>query len=153
MLIDLVDQLIWSYLLFSCMKFIFLYVYMGNEISAIYEVPVHQRYRCIPPSEYEAPKAHIHQLLEAQVIRESRSPFASSLVLVKESSLRLCVDYRHLNSKTHKDTCLVLDPGPDCCVQPSTHHRKGQNEDWILHYHRAVQVERDAIWAVQCPKY
>lgn len=64
-----------------------------------------QRYRRIPPSEYEAVKAHINQLLEAQVIRESSSPYASPIVLVrkKDSSLCLCVDYRLLNSKTRKD--------------------------------------------------
>lgn len=69
------------------------------------DVPVRQRYRRIPPLEYEAAKAHIHQLLEAQVIRESSSPFASPIVLVKkkDGSLRLCVDYRLLNSKTRKD--------------------------------------------------
>ncbi|KAI3368246.1 hypothetical protein L3Q82_007966 [Scortum barcoo] len=64
-----------------------------------------QRYCRIPPSEYEAVKAHINQLLESQVIRESSSPYASPIVLVrkKDGSLRLCVDYRLLNSKTRKD--------------------------------------------------
>lgn len=58
----------------------------------------------MPLSEYKAAKAHIHQLLEAQVIQESSSPFASPKVLVKkDGSLRLRVDYRLLNSKTRKD--------------------------------------------------
>ncbi|KAG1930572.1 interleukin-1 receptor accessory protein-like 1-A [Pimephales promelas] len=59
----------------------------------------------IPPSEYEVVKAHINQLLETQVIRESCSPYASPIVLVKkkDGSLRLCVDYRHLNAKTRRD--------------------------------------------------
>lgn len=50
-------------------------------------------------------KAHINQLLESQVIRESSSPYASPIVLVrkKDESLRMCVDYRPLNSKTRKD--------------------------------------------------
>lgn len=49
-------------------------------------------------------KEHINQLLGAQVIRESCSPFASPIVLVKkDGSLRLCVDYRQLNSRTRKD--------------------------------------------------
>lgn len=77
-----------------------------NHIPLVDEVPVHQRYRHIPPSEYEAVKAvHIQQLLEAQVIRESGSPFASPIVLVKkkDGSLQLCLDYRLLNSKTRKD--------------------------------------------------
>ncbi|XP_063731577.1 retrovirus-related Pol polyprotein from transposon 412 [Eleginops maclovinus] len=78
---------------------------ISHEIPLVDEVPIRQRYRRIPPSEYEAVKAHIHQLLESQVIRKSCSPFASPIVLVKkkDGSLRLCVDYRLLNSKTRKD--------------------------------------------------
>lgn len=55
--------------------------------------------------EYEVVKSHINQLLEAQVIRESCSPYASPIVLVrkKDGGLRLCVDYRQLNAKTRKD--------------------------------------------------
>ena len=50
-------------------------------------------------------KSHIRQLLDSQVIRESSSPYASPIVLVKkkDGSLRMCVDYRQLNSKTRKD--------------------------------------------------
>lgn len=42
------------------------------------------------------------QLLEWEVIRESSCPYASPIVLVrkKDGSLRLCLDYRLLNSKT-----------------------------------------------------
>ncbi|KAL7870950.1 hypothetical protein SRHO_G00084470 [Serrasalmus rhombeus] len=75
-----------------------------HEIPLLDDVPVRQRYRRIPPSEYEL-KAHIDQLLEARVVRESSSPYASPIVLVKkkDGSLRMCVDYRLLNSKTRKD--------------------------------------------------
>ncbi|XP_027133599.1 uncharacterized protein LOC109140921 [Larimichthys crocea] len=78
---------------------------LSHEIPLLDEAPVRQRYRRIPPSEYEEVKAHIDQLLEAKVIRESNSPFASPIVLVrkKDRSLRMCVDYRLLNSKTRKD--------------------------------------------------
>lgn len=50
-------------------------------------------------------KEHIVQLLAAEVIRESSSPYASPIVLVrkKDGSIRLCVDYRQLNIKTMKD--------------------------------------------------
>lgn len=78
---------------------------LSHDIPLLDETPVRQRYRRIPPSEYEAVKSHINQLLESQVIRESCSPYASPIVLVrkKDGSLRLCVDYRLLNSKTRKD--------------------------------------------------
>ena len=78
---------------------------LSHDIPLLDEVPVRQRYRRIPPSEYEEVKAHINQLLESRVIRESCSPYASPIVLVrkKDGNLRLCVDYRLLNSKTRKD--------------------------------------------------
>nr|XP_046271732.1 uncharacterized protein LOC124073503 [Scatophagus argus] len=78
---------------------------ISHDIPLLDDVPVRQRYRRIPPSEYEAVKAHINQLLESQVIRESSSPYASPIVLVrkKDGGLRMCVDYRPLNSKTRKD--------------------------------------------------
>jgi hypothetical protein len=44
-------------------------------------------------------------LLEKQIIRESKSPFAAPLVVVrkKDGSIRLCCDYRGLNKKTVRD--------------------------------------------------
>lgn len=64
---------------------------ISHDIPLLDDVPVRQRYRRIPPSEYEAVKAHINQLLEAQVIKESCSPYASPIVLVrkKDGSLHL----------------------------------------------------------------
>ena len=78
---------------------------ISHEIPLLDDAPIRQRYRRIPPSDYEVVKEHINQLLETQVIRESCSPFASPIVLVKkkDGSLRLCVDYRQLNSRTRKD--------------------------------------------------
>lgn len=78
---------------------------ISHDIPLLDDVPIRQRHRRIPPSEYEMVKDHINQLLQAQVIRESSSPYASPIVLVrkKDGSLRLCVDYRKLNSITRKD--------------------------------------------------
>lgn len=58
----------------------------------------------VPVRQFEAVKAHIKQLLDGQVIRESCSPYASPiLVKKKDGSLRMCVDYRQVNAKTCKD--------------------------------------------------
>lgn len=55
-----------------------------HTIPLLDDCPVRQRYRRIPPSEYEAVKSHINQLLASQVIRESSSPYASPIVLVRK---------------------------------------------------------------------
>ncbi len=78
---------------------------ISHDIPLLDDVSVRQRHRRVPPSEYEVVRAHINQLLESQVIRESCSPYASPIVLVKkkDGGLRLCVDYRQLNAKTRRD--------------------------------------------------
>lgn len=66
------------------------------------------------PSEYVAAKAQIHQLLKAQVIRESSSSaFASLIMLVKKKDGSLCLwDLQGMHSP-----CLVLrNPLTRCLV-------------------------------------
>lgn len=67
--------------------------------------PFKQRARPIHPSDYEAVRLHLKELYDANIIRESESPFASPIVVVKKKNgqIRLCVDYRKLNSQTIKD--------------------------------------------------
>ena len=76
-----------------------------HTIPVLDSVPVRQRYRRLPPSQYDLVKAHIQELVEHQVVRPSSSPYASPIVVVqkKDGSIRLCVDYRQLNAKTRKD--------------------------------------------------
>lgn len=78
---------------------------ISHDIPLLDDTPVTQRYRRISPSEYEVVKEHISGLLSRQVIRKSSSPYASPIVLVrkKDGSLRMCADYRQLNSKTRRD--------------------------------------------------
>ncbi|KAL0150798.1 hypothetical protein M9458_053880, partial [Cirrhinus mrigala] len=67
--------------------------------------PFKQRVRPIHPSDLEAVRLHLKELRDANIIRESESPFASPIVVVKKKNgaIRLCVDYRKLNSQTIKD--------------------------------------------------
>lgn len=67
--------------------------------------PFKQRVRPIHPSDYEAVRLHLKELYDANIIRESESPFASPIVVVKKKTgqIRLCVDYRKLNCQTIKD--------------------------------------------------
>ena len=68
-------------------------------------LPFKQRYRRVPPSMVEEVRNHLQHLLKANIIRKSHSPFASNVVLVKKKNgqLRLCIDFRQLNSRTVKD--------------------------------------------------
>jgi len=76
-----------------------------HTITLIHDKPFKQRYRRIPPSLFQEVKDHLHQLHEAGVIRPSKSPYSSNLVFARkvDSSLRLCYDFRQLNSLTIKD--------------------------------------------------
>ena len=67
--------------------------------------PFKERYRRIPPHQYEEVKQHLKEMLEIGAISESKSPWASAVVLVrkKDGSLRFCIDLRKLNARTVKD--------------------------------------------------
>ena len=51
-------------------------------------------------------RQHLEQLYSSGIIRPSKSPYASPIVLCKKKNgkLRMCVDYRILNQKTVKDS-------------------------------------------------
>lgn len=55
--------------------------------------PFKQKVRPIHPSDYDAVRLHLKELYDANIIRESESPFASPVVIVKKKSgkIHLCV--------------------------------------------------------------
>ena len=67
--------------------------------------PVQKNYIAVPRPLYGEVKAYIEDLLNKQFISPSKSSWSSPVVCVrkKNGSLRLCVDYRCLNSKTVRD--------------------------------------------------
>jgi transposase InsO family protein len=69
------------------------------------DTPIKQRFRRIPPSIFEEVRQHLQNMVNTGVIRPSVSPWASPIVLVrkKDGSLRFCIDYRAVNSRTKKD--------------------------------------------------
>ncbi|KAG1953594.1 interleukin-1 receptor accessory protein-like 1-A [Pimephales promelas] len=79
---------------------------MRHCIKLSDETPFKHRARPIHPQDIEAVRNHLQQLLDAEVIRESESPFSSPIVVVrkKNGDIRLCIDYRKLNLQTVKDS-------------------------------------------------
>ena len=73
-----------------------------HSIKLSDDTPFRQKSRRIPPADFEDARRHIEELLSKGVIRESASPYASPIVLVrkKNNDIRLTVDYRLLNSRT-----------------------------------------------------
>ena len=67
--------------------------------------PIRQPLRRTPRALKEVVDAETQKMLKEGVIRESNSPWSSPVVLVqkKDGSWRFCVDYRKLNSLTHRD--------------------------------------------------
>lgn len=59
----------------------------------------------LAPSERERIKAIVKDLKDNNIIRDSNSPFASPILLVrkKDGTDRMCIDYRELNRNTVRD--------------------------------------------------
>lgn len=67
--------------------------------------PIRTGLRPMPPAHKEIVREEVRKMLDANVIKPSKSPWSSAIVLVKkkDGSTRFCVDYRRLNEVTVKD--------------------------------------------------
>ncbi|XP_073318838.1 retrovirus-related Pol polyprotein from transposon 412 [Pagrus major] len=83
--------------------------------------PFRERSRRIAPGDIEDVRHHIQELLAAGIIKESHSPYASPIVIVrkKNGKVRMCIDYRLLNSRTIPDqyTMPRIDDVLDCLTR------------------------------------
>ena len=63
----------------------------------------------ILPALFNVVREHLAEMLQAGAIRPSKSSYSSNVVIVrkKDGSLRFCVDFRKLNSKTIKDAYAI----------------------------------------------
>lgn len=76
-----------------------------HEIPLVDPRPFRLPYRKIPPSQWQDVRRLLIEMETAGVVRPSKSPYASPVVVVtkKDGSLRLCIDYRKLNSCSTRD--------------------------------------------------
>ena len=79
-----------------------------HEVNLTSDRPVYSKPYRLPYHTREELKKDIKEMLDLGVVRESKSPYASPVVIVKkpDGSNRVCVDYRKLNKLT------VFDPEP-----------------------------------------
>ena len=79
-----------------------------HQVKLTSNTPVHCKPYRLPYATGQELKKDIREMLDLGIIRESKSPYASPVVIVKKSDgfNRVCVDYRKLNKLT------VFDPEP-----------------------------------------
>ena len=75
------------------------------NINLTDNVPVQKTYTAVPRPLYPEVKQYVEDLLNRGWIQKSRSAYSSPVVCIrkKDGTLRLCIDYRQLNSKTVPD--------------------------------------------------
>lgn len=80
-----------------------------HQIRTTEDKPFRERSRRLAPCEVEDVRRHLNDLKKAGIISESRSPYASPIVVVrkKNGTIRMCVDYRTLNRRTIPDQYTV----------------------------------------------
>ena len=89
-----------------------------HEIKLLDDKPFKERYRRIPPQQFEEFRRHLEEMVNIGAIRKSQSPWASAIVLVrkKDGSLRFCIDLQKLNERTIKDAYSLprIEESLDC---------------------------------------
>ena len=80
-----------------------------HEIHLKDETPFKEPHRRIPPAIFQEVREHLKEMLEAEAIRPSASPYSSNVVIVrkKDGTIRFCVDFRKLNSRTKTDAYAI----------------------------------------------
>ena len=77
-----------------------------HEIHIDNSEPFKERFRCIPPPLLREVRASLQDMLGTGAIHLSQSPWCNTVVLVrkKDGTLCFCVNFRHLNMQTKKDS-------------------------------------------------
>ena len=82
------------------------------ELLPEQDEPFKERFRRTVLHKVEEVHQHIQEMLDGGAIWPSQSPWCNTIVLVrkKDGTLRFCIDFRHLNTRTKKDSY----PIPKC---------------------------------------
>lgn len=114
--------------------------------------PFRERSRRLAPADIEDVRKHLQELLQAGIITESRSPYASPIVVVrkKNGSIRMCIDYRLLNSRTIPDQYTTP------CIEDALNALSGSQWFSVLdlrsgYYQIAMSEEDKEKTAFFCP--
>ena len=86
---------------------------ISHSITLTTDIPVRSKPYKVPYAKIDILKTEVAKMLKLGIIKESKSPFASPVVLVDkpDGSVRFCVDYRKMNKITIFDAEPV--PNPD----------------------------------------
>lgn len=78
---------------------------LKHRVVTTSEIPVFQKPYQIPHTLRDEVKRELSVMLEAGIVEQSVSPYASPVVIIpkKDQSIRFCVDYRRLNAVTQFD--------------------------------------------------
>lgn len=76
-----------------------------HALEMVNPVPWKDKTWRIPPSLYDEVKQHLRQMIDLEVIRPSKSPYSSNVVLVRKANgeLRFCIDLRKINENSVRD--------------------------------------------------
>ena len=77
-----------------------------HAIKVTDDTPFKERFRQIPPLMVDEVRNHLREMLESGAIRPSQNAWCNAVVLVrkKDSGLRFCINFRHLNARMKKDS-------------------------------------------------
>ena len=108
-----------------------------HDIPTGDEPPVWQRVRRLPQEQIPVLQEKIDALHEKNIIRPSRSDWASNVLLVrkKDGTWRLCIDYRELNAKTKSVDPYML-PRIDDTLDALARAKYFTTLDLIAGYHQ-----------------
>ena len=114
-----------------------------HHIDLYDDTPFREKIRPVPPGLYSELKDYIAELLSAGVIKASKSPYCSNIVIArkKDNTIRLCSDMRRLNALTIPDSYSI--PRVETLIDSLKGAKFFASLDLISGYHQVRMAEED----------